>query len=129
MTDHIVETTTQTFYHPQSLGECFVHAGYANYVLQLRSSGLRYWPELGLQPVGGRKDISGLVMCEPGEGNVIAAKSFLRGMESVFEVRLGMGEGVHTDGGRIGIETWFTPAWRRFGRERRGDYYPSDRFC
>jgi hypothetical protein len=56
--------------------------------MQLGSAGLRYWSELGLQPVGGRKDVAGLVICELGEGNVRAAKSFLARMGSIFNVSL-----------------------------------------
>lgn len=56
--------------------------------MQLSASGLRYWSELGLQAVGGRKDVAGLVICEVGEGIVSAAKTFLRRMSKVFDVSL-----------------------------------------
>ena len=56
-------------------------------VLRLSIAGLRYWCELGLQPVGGQKNISALIVCEVGDGMKRAAALFLARMAEVYHVR------------------------------------------
>ena len=54
--------------------------------MQLSIAGLRYWRQLGLQPVGGRKNLEAFVICEVDEGSVRAARTFLTQMAEVYEV-------------------------------------------
>lgn len=70
----------------RSLPACQMHVGYSGNVCELSVSVLRYWRQLGVQPVGGRKDISVLVVCDPSEGDVRAARAFLRRTVETYEV-------------------------------------------
>ena len=57
-------------------------------VLRLSIAGLRYWCELGLQPVGGQKSISALIVSEVGDGMKRAAALFLARMAEVYQVKV-----------------------------------------
>ncbi len=70
----------------QALSQCNVHAGYSGNVMRLSIAGLRYWNELGLEPVGGRKDITAFVVCEVGDGYRRAAVDLLRRMQGLYVV-------------------------------------------
>ena len=54
--------------------------------MRLSIAGLRYWRELGLQPVGGQKDITAIVVCEVADGMRRAAADLLRNMADMYEV-------------------------------------------
>lgn len=69
-----------------ALSPCSVHTGFADNIMRLSIAGLRYWRDLGLQPVGGKKDITAFVICEVGDGIKRAADTFLRQMEETYEV-------------------------------------------
>lgn len=54
--------------------------------MRLSVAGLRYWRELGLQPVGGKKDITAFVVGEMGDGSQRAASGFLQSMGELYQV-------------------------------------------
>ncbi|ORY31634.1 hypothetical protein BCR39DRAFT_526047 [Naematelia encephala] len=71
------------------LATCKVHAGYHGNVMQLDISGLHYWQEIGLQPVGGRKDLQILVVSTNASAKVYAME-FLERMHEIYgRLRLG----------------------------------------
>lgn len=70
-----------------ALSPANVNVGLGGNVLQLSAAGLRYWRELGLMPAGGQKDVTAYVVCEPGEGERLAA-SFLRDIGDVYTSHL-----------------------------------------
>jgi hypothetical protein len=74
---------------PQALLPCQIHVGLHGNVCQMGISALRYWRQLGLQPVGGKKDARALVVCDVDEGAVNAAKRFLQSLSATYEVRSG----------------------------------------
>jgi hypothetical protein len=42
---------------PLELPPCSIHTGYQGHVIQLSAASLRYWSELGLQPLSGPKNL------------------------------------------------------------------------
>lgn len=50
-----------------SLAPCAIHTGYHNRLVQISIAALRYWPELGLQPLSGPKDIKATIIVETAE--------------------------------------------------------------
>ena len=54
--------------------------------MRLSIAALKYWSELGLQSVGGRKDVTAIAVCEPGDGMQRSARAFLRRTGEVYEV-------------------------------------------
>ncbi|ORX40443.1 hypothetical protein BD324DRAFT_610744 [Kockovaella imperatae] len=77
--------------NPKSLAPLSVHVGFAGSVMSLGAAGLRYWPQLGLEPVGGRKDIAFSVLHEKASGAEGATLRFLQALEGVYE-SLGLGK-------------------------------------
>jgi hypothetical protein len=65
---------------------CRVSAGFAGKVMQLSIAGLRYWNQLGLEPSGGKKDLSAFVICTIDEAAVLTAKRFLSDISSAYQV-------------------------------------------
>jgi len=65
---------------------CQIHVGLHGNVCQMGMSALRYWRQLGLQPVGGKKDVTALLVCDMDEGSINAAKRFLQSMTATYEV-------------------------------------------
>lgn len=65
---------------------CRVSAGFAGKVMQFSIAGLRYWKQLGLEPSGGKKDLSAFVICTVDETAVSTAKCFLSDISSVYQV-------------------------------------------
>jgi hypothetical protein len=47
-----------------SLAPCTIHTGYHSRVVQISIASLQYWPELGLQPLSGPKDIKATIIVE-----------------------------------------------------------------
>lgn len=64
-----------------------IHVGYNGNVCQLSIASLRYWRQLGLQPVGGPKNVKAIVACTSESGSVRTAKSFLKDVGDMYEVR------------------------------------------
>ena len=56
--------------------------------MRLSIAGLRYWRELGLEPLGGRKNITAFVICDVSDASSRAATRFLRGIGEVYEVSI-----------------------------------------
>jgi hypothetical protein len=52
---------------PLALLTCSVHTGFQGNVIQLSGAALRYWSELGLQPLSGPKDIKAVIVTSHGE--------------------------------------------------------------
>lgn len=70
------------------LPPCQIHVGYGGNVCQLSIASLRYWAQLGLQPVGGPKDIKALIVCSSESGTIRAAKTFLERISAAYEASL-----------------------------------------
>ena len=87
----LLTTGTET----KALSHCTIHAGLANNIAKISVASLRYWRQLGLQPSGGRKDVTAYVVCEVGAGITRAATTFL---QSVGEAYGGCLLGTHTAG-------------------------------
>jgi hypothetical protein len=67
-----------------------VHVGFAGNVMRIDASGLGFWRQLGLSPVGGEKDVTSVAICLPGDGNMQLADVLLKGVERAWaSMRLG----------------------------------------
>ena len=72
------------------LGSCNVHVGFAGNVMRIGITGLEFWRQLGLSPIGGEKIVTSVAVCLPGDGNMQVADSLLRGVERSWSAqRLG----------------------------------------
>lgn len=65
---------------------CNVHVGFHHNVMSLPIAGLRYWRELGLQPVGGPKNVKAFVMFDERTGLGSLAREFLVRMSRAYQV-------------------------------------------
>jgi hypothetical protein len=70
------------------LPPCQIHVGYSGNACELSVAALEYWRQLGVQPVGGKKDVTAFVVCDSAEGDVQAAKTFLQRSIDTYQVRL-----------------------------------------
>ncbi|KAK4686309.1 hypothetical protein P7C73_g3822, partial [Tremellales sp. Uapishka_1] len=65
------------------LAACSIHTGFTGNVMQLSIAALRYWRELGLQPVSGQKNVLAYILCEPFEAQ--AAEELLRALAENYQ--------------------------------------------
>jgi hypothetical protein len=63
-----------------------IHAGFAGYVTRLSIASLSYWRQLGLVPVGGKKDVSAVMICDAGEDSKRAAERLMTKLGATYEV-------------------------------------------
>jgi hypothetical protein len=82
--DAIVEAVAVA--EPKPLAMVNIHAGFAGYVTRLSIASLSYWRQLGLVPVGGKKDVSAVMICDAGEDSKRAAERLMTKLGATYEV-------------------------------------------
>jgi len=87
------QSTWQTVRHeadgpdtPLPLTPCNIHVGLRDTVCQVAISALLYSGQLGIQPLGGEKDVSALLLAESDDWR---SKDFLSSMSRIYEVSIG----------------------------------------
>jgi hypothetical protein len=80
--DAIVDAVAE----PKPLAMVNIHAGFAGYVTRLSIASLNYWRQMGLAPVGGKKDVSAVMICDAGEDSKRAAERLMRKLGATYEV-------------------------------------------
>lgn len=68
-----------------ALSPCNIHTGFQGHVIQLSIASLRYWSELGLQPLSGPKNIKAVVLArhQEDEGRARRLADSLRNVYTV----------------------------------------------
>jgi hypothetical protein len=70
-----------------TLSVCTIHTGYQGRVIQLSIAALRYWSELGLQPLSGPKKIKAVIVTKH-KGDVNRARRLLESLSATYSVSI-----------------------------------------
>ena len=72
---------------PLSLPPCSIHTGFQGNVIQLSGASLRYWSELGLQPLSGPKDMKIIIVTRHAEDEA-RARALADSLRTMYSVSL-----------------------------------------